>query len=76
MLKRMVAFPKEMMFEVENGEVDVLQMDKARKSNQSRKTSMCQSLVTSGYRNGPGKELSSAAGEGGSGQMGVRNGRQ
>lgn len=55
MLKRMVAFPKEVMFEVENGEVGVLQMDRARKSNQSRKASRCQSSAMSGYRNGPGK---------------------
>lgn len=41
MLRRVVAFPKEMMFELENeGEVDVLQMDTGRKSNWSRKTSV------------------------------------
>lgn len=52
MLRSMVASPKEMMFELENeGELDILQMDRGRKSNASRKTSMYQSLAMSGCRN-------------------------
>lgn len=46
MLWRMVAFPKKMMFELENEGIHVLQMDR-RKSNSGRRTSTHQSLVVS-----------------------------
>lgn len=49
----MVAFLKEMMSEVKNGEVVLLQMDRGRDSNPGRKASVCQSLAASGCMSGP-----------------------
>lgn len=53
MLRGTVAFPKEMMFEVKDGEVVVLQTDRGRDTNRSRKASMWQSLAVSGGMDGP-----------------------
>lgn len=77
MLRRMVAFPKEMMFELENEEVDILRMGRGRKSNLSRKTSTCKVWQCQVARVCEGGEVlvRDAAGRVGSGQIVVCNGK-